>query len=239
MSFLKMQGLVMSGKEGKRRSVERCIDMCYDGSLQPTPEQIAWAVEITPKALYEPWETKHRLIRLCTALLTCNHLSKEQVESVEAAATDSVKGDWETANDCAAYIDAKNQGISANYVYNLVFDSRGAQGQYEYNQGKASVESVESQVKASIKLSLECGGQAYGGKAGAETSLEAVENSAKEDTKIQKVKQSFNFDATDGHGALYEKVVKVRKGGKTVQFFVALERFKEGLQQGKQYNNRQ
>lgn len=239
MSFLKMQGLVEGGKAGKYDAVERCIDMCYDGSLQPTPEQIAWAVEITPRALRKPFETKHRLIRLCTALLTCNHLSQEQVESVEAAAKDSVKGNWETANDCAAYIDAKNQGISANYVYNLVFDSRGAQGQYEYNQEKASVESVESQVKASIKLSMEAGGEAYGGKVGAETSLEAVEKSAKQDTKIQKVKQSFNFDATDGYGALYEKVAKVRKGGKTVEFFVALERFKEGLQQGKKYNNRQ
>ena len=59
MSFLKMQGHVDSGLGPKYEAIEKVIEDCYASQLQPTPEEIAWAVKTTPITLQDDWSTKY------------------------------------------------------------------------------------------------------------------------------------------------------------------------------------
>jgi len=189
------------------------------------------------------YQTKRQLMRLCTALLACNHLNEEQKDLLKSTATMSVEGNWETLEDCVAYLDTLKQGMSARYVYKLVWNSNGFGGDYVHTNSTATLESVESTVSTAITASLEAGGEVYGGKMGLEMSLEQIHKNATNKNVATSGAGTFKFPDLnketgqyDIYGVVYEKLCAVTKHGITHRFVVLAERFSE-KQMGEQFEN--
>ena len=234
-----MVDAVEAGSDDKYWKVETCIDMCYKGTLKPMPDEIAWAVKRTPIALKEAWQSKHRMIRLCTALLDCNHLDNEQIKVIAHIAEKARAGEWETEADCVEFLDHSRSGLTSKGYYKRVYENHGKQAKYTYTQKHASVESLEQNISLAIEISMEAGGEAFGGKEGFKESINESYKKAMQITNEKSLTQDFEFKDGD-NDCLYEKVVTATKYGEKRTFFLAIERFPkrvEGTHDGYLFEN--
>ena len=239
MSWANMVDAVEAGTSDKYEKVETCINMCYKGTLKLMPDEIAWAVKTTPVALEEPWQSKHRLIRLCTALLDCNHLNNKQIKDITDIAEKARAGNWETEDDCVEFLDHSRSGLTSKGYYKRVYENHGKQAKYTYTQEHASVESLEQGISLAIEISMEAGGEAFGGKEGFKESIHESYNKAMQITKEKSLTQNFEFKDGD-NDCLYEKVVTATKYEQKRTFFLAIERFPkrmEGTHDGYLFEN--
>jgi len=164
------------------------------------------------------------MLRLCTALLLTNKLSKDQIDHLIAKATEAITEDWENAKDCAVYINATTQGITAVENWVERHDSRGTQGTYEYDQEIASFTSANESLQMGIKMSAEAEVPAYGGKVSAESSLEKRYETAWSETKKTSTKQTFEFKKGERE-FLCQKTYHVKQGEASKDFLVDVQRF--------------
>lgn len=165
------------------------------------------------------------LLKLCTALLLTNKLSKDQINHVKVMATKAVEGSWwETVKVCTEYIDATAQDIKANEKWVELHDSNGTEGTFEHIQTIASFTSASEGLQMGIRMAVEAGGEAYGGKVSAESSLEKSYNTAWSVSKERSMKQKFTFEKGERE-ILCQKVYFVKQGGTSREFFVDVQRF--------------
>lgn len=164
------------------------------------------------------------LLRLCTALLLMNKLSKDQLFRVTAMATIAVTEIWETAKDCAVYINATEQDITANVKWEELHDSNGTEEEYEYHQEIASFKSASECLQMGIKMAVEAGGKGYCGKVSAESSLTKSYETALSETKKGSTKQTFKFKKGQRE-FLCQKVYFVKQGGAPRSFYIDVQRF--------------
>ena len=164
------------------------------------------------------------MVKLCTALLLMNHLTKAQADHVAKKAREAITGCWATALGCAEYLDAMKKGVTASVKYQEVHDSQGTQGEYKHTQKIASLKSAKGQIVTAIRTSMEAGGEVFGGKVSAETSLTSTWEQAWQITEETTIVQEFVFKE-GAQEFLFEKVVAVNQGQQTCNFSQGVERF--------------